>query len=329
MGMMMLSRISFGCGALLAVVAGGCDKVPLTAPSGSTVTISAGNSFVPTGGTTEVTAFVAEESGTAVQNGTTVRFSTNLGRMDPIETQTKNGYAVATFIAGETAGVASIVATSGSSGGTVTTPSTGDGNGGSTTTATGRNAVQITVGGAAASVVFLSAVPSSVPSGGGTVTIVASVLDASGNRMRDTVVSFNADRGTLSATSAVTDGNGEARVQLTTTQETTVTARAGAAKDAGTIKVTVDANIKIELATTSATNPIQLKVTPAQGVTATKVVIDFGDGESTDLGPIRGETLVAHRYTLAGTYPIRATQTNQNGSTNSAVLVAVVPAPAP
>src|SRR5262245_33676036 len=129
MGMMMLSRISFGCAALLALVAGGCDTVPLTAPSGSTVTISAASSFVPTGGTTEVTAFVSEESGTAVQNGTTVRFSTNLGRMDPIDTQTKNGYAVATFVAGDTSGVATIVANSGSSGGTVTTPSTGD-NGG-------------------------------------------------------------------------------------------------------------------------------------------------------------------------------------------------------
>ena len=87
--MTMLSRISLGCVALLALVAAACDTVPLTAPSGSSVTIATANSVVPIGGTAEVTAFVSEQGGTAVQNGTTVRFTTNLGRMEPIEVQTQ------------------------------------------------------------------------------------------------------------------------------------------------------------------------------------------------------------------------------------------------
>jgi Bacterial Ig-like domain (group 1)/PKD domain len=323
--MMMLSRMSFGCVVLLALVVGACDTMPLTAPTGSTVTITTASSFVPSGGTTEVTAFVSEESGTAVQNGTTVRFTTNLGRLDPIETQTKNGYAVATFIAGDTSGVANVIATSGSTGGGTISSGNGDA---ATTTASGSNVVQITVGGAAASVVFVSASPSSAPAGGGTVTIIASVLDASGNRLRNIPVGFSADRGTLSATSATTDSNGEARVQLTTTQQTVVTARAGAAAAAATVTVGIDASVTIAVGS-PVTNPIQLTITPAQGALATSVVVDFGDGESTDLGPIRSATVVGHRYALAGTYPIRVTQTNQNGSINTATLVAVVPVPAP
>ena len=77
--MKMLSRIIFGCAVVLAWVAIACDTVPLTAPSGSAVTISVANNIVPLGGATEVTAFVSEQGGTAVQNGTTVRFITNLG----------------------------------------------------------------------------------------------------------------------------------------------------------------------------------------------------------------------------------------------------------
>ena len=44
--------------------------------------------MLPTGGSTEVSASVFEEAGTPVQNGTTVRFSTNLGRVEPAEAQT-------------------------------------------------------------------------------------------------------------------------------------------------------------------------------------------------------------------------------------------------
>src|ERR1044071_9572175 len=78
---------------LAALVAVGCDKVQLTAPASSTITLTAPTKMLPTGGSTEVSAQVLEQGGTPVQNGTTVRFTTNLGRVDPVETQTKNGVA--------------------------------------------------------------------------------------------------------------------------------------------------------------------------------------------------------------------------------------------
>jgi len=323
--MMMLSRISFVCAALVAIAAVACDTMPLTAPSGSALTISAGSTLVPTGGTTEIRAFVVEASGTAVQNGTTVHFSTNLGRVDPIDALTTNGYAVTTFMAGDSSGVADVSATSGGTG--ATTPSTGNGGGTTTPSTTNGNVVRITVGGAAATVVVLNASPSNVPPIGGTVTMVAAVLDANGNRLRNLPVTFSSDRGTLSATVANTDSNGEARVQLTTNQETIVTARAGAATAAATFTVRVDDNIKVELAnpTIGPANPLQLKVTPARGTPVVNVTVDFGDGDATNLGAITGETFVTHRYQSGGTYPIRATQLNANGSTNTATLVVIVP----
>ena len=323
--MMMLSRISFVCATLVAIVAVACDTMPLTAPSGSALTISAGSTSVPTGGTTEIRAYVLEASGTAVQNGTTVHFSTNLGRVDPIDALTTNGYAVTTFMAGDSSGVADVSATSGGTG--ATTPPSTDNGSDATPSTTNSNVVRITVGGAAATVVVLNASPSNVPPIGGTVTMVAAVLDANGNRLRNLPVTFSADRGTLSATVANTDSNGEARVQLTTNQETVVTARAGAATAAATFTVRVDDNIKVELANPmlGATNPLQLKITPARGTPVANVTVDFGDGDATSLGAITGETFVTHRYQTGGTYPVRATQSNANGSTNTATLVVIVP----
>jgi hypothetical protein len=263
--MTMLSRIICGAAALIALVAIACDTVPLTAPTGSSVTISTANSIVPIGGTTEVTAFVLEGSGTAVQNGTTVRFTTNLGRMEPIEAQTRNGYATSTFVAGEVSGVADVTASSGGIG--AGSASGGTGNGNATATTTGSNSVKITVGAAASETVVLNASPSSVPFGGGTVTLIASVLDINGNRLRNVPVNFSTDAGTLSATVANTDANGEARVELTTNREANVTARA-AAKSA-TLKIIVNSPASVSLSANPSSIP------PGGGtIELTAVVLD-------------------------------------------------------
>ena len=68
-----------------AMLAAACDKVPLTAPTGSTVTLTANATFVPISGTALLTATVTEAAGTAVQNGTVVTFSTTIGTIEPAE----------------------------------------------------------------------------------------------------------------------------------------------------------------------------------------------------------------------------------------------------
>src|SRR6185369_13088670 len=134
---------------LLAVLVVGCDKVPLTAPASSTITLTTPTRQLPTGGSTQLSAQVIEPAGTPVQNGTTVRFTTNLGRVDPVETQTRNGVATTTFYAGDVSGTAEVKATSGASGGT-----SGTGTGGATTST---NAVTILIGAAAVDSVNLRA----------------------------------------------------------------------------------------------------------------------------------------------------------------------------
>ena len=103
-------------GALLMMamaVTGACQKAQLLAPTSSTITVSAPTSLLPSGGSAEITAYVLEQSGTPVHDGTTVRFSATLGRVDPVEAQTRNGLAFTMFFAENSSGVAEIRATSG------------------------------------------------------------------------------------------------------------------------------------------------------------------------------------------------------------------------
>ena len=99
--------------AISAAVAVGCDSSPLVAPVASTISVSASSTTLAFGGTTEVSAYIVEEAGTVVQDGTVVRFSASLGRLDPEEAKTRNGVARTTFTAGSTAGTAQIFAESG------------------------------------------------------------------------------------------------------------------------------------------------------------------------------------------------------------------------
>jgi adhesin/invasin len=301
--MTMVTRISLGCGAVLAVVAMACDTVPLTAPTGSALTLTTASTFVPIGGTTEVTAFVVEEGGNVVQNGTSVRFATNFGRIDPAEAQTRNGYAVATFIAGDSSGVADVTATSGAIG--LGTPGSGAGDG--ATTPTSSNKVTITVGAAAVETVLLAANPGSVPNEGGTVDLLATVVSANGRGLRGILVTFAPSEGQLSSPTAITDANGQARTTLTTNRTASVTASAGSKTSAA---VTVTRRDPASVATASvtatpaATEPgsggqtvsftATVTVAPADpSIQPTRFVWDFGDGSSaTTSGPS-----ISHVYT--------------------------------
>jgi hypothetical protein len=95
------------------LVACGCDRAPLVAPVASTISVFSPVTTMRPGETADVMAMVVEEAGTPVQDGTLIRFSATLGRVEPGEATTRNGVAHATFTAGETLGKARIVAMSG------------------------------------------------------------------------------------------------------------------------------------------------------------------------------------------------------------------------
>lgn len=317
---------------LVALLIGaGCDKVPLTAPSNSTITMSAPTRILPTGGSTQITAFVSEAGGTPVQNGTTVHFTTTLGRVEPVDAQTRNGYAEVTFFAGDTSGVAEVRASSGGAGAGT---STGGGTGTGTppaTTATSTNVVQITVGGAAAAAVSVSASPTTVPVSGGTTTVIASVLDTAGNRLRNVPISFSTDAGSLSATSALTDDNGEARVQLTTSRQSVVTARVGERTATVTVTVAGVSTVSLTVDPTSpvAGQPATLTITPnvAANNPPPRVSVDWGDGTREDLGIVPAARGVTHTYTTPGFHSITVTATTEGESFTTQQAVQVIAQP--
>ena len=107
-----------------------CNRVPLTAPSGTSITLIAATNTLPVNGSTDVTAVLIEGGqstnggnnggttvtpgvGTPVQNGTHVIFTTTLGRMEPADAQTNAGKAVAKLIGDGRSGTATITAISG------------------------------------------------------------------------------------------------------------------------------------------------------------------------------------------------------------------------
>ncbi len=323
---------------MVAVLAAACDKVPLLAPRDSTIALSANSLVVPTNGTTGLTAFVTESSGTPVQNGTTVRFTTTLGTVTPAETQTTNGLAVATFQAGTSSGIAEVHAISG--GATGSTSGTG-------TTATTTNVVKITIGAAAVNTVTLRANPSTVGPTGGAVELIATVITDSGSPVLNVPVTFNSDQGVLSVQTVPTDAKGEARTVLTTAQKASVTATAGTkTSSAVTVDVRVGPGVSITCApSTTAQGTTCASITPGTGNSATviftikkgsgtsnlrDVVVDFGDRTSQSVGNLAGgDGTVTHNYagpsgSGPNAYTATARATDVNGEVASASTTVVV-----
>jgi PKD repeat protein len=310
---------------LLALVVSGCDTAPLLAPTQSTMSLVAAAQRAPLNSEVEILATVQENSGTPVQNGTLVTFTTTLGTLQPRQATTVGGTARTILQTGTVSGTATINATSGnartSGGGTA-------GSGTTTTTTPGTN-VQILIGAAAANRISVVARPGAVSSSGGTAEIIAAVVDDAGNPVTSVPVNFSTDQGTLSASSVTTDRNGEARTTLSTNRESIVTARVGAGGTDRTATVTVRVNTAptLTIGTVTPANPtvaqsISFTVTPAANTTL-DVTVDFGDGTSQNLGRINAQQTVTHTYTSAGTFTIRITGRDSNTGESIAATTAV------
>ena len=325
--MVRLFRLAGLC--LAAVFAVAYDMVPLFSTTQSTITVTAGQRVLALNASVEITAVVVEPSGIPVQNGTAVRFSTTLGRVDPVEVETRNGVATATFHAGSTSGTAEVRATSGAAGGTA---SSGTGN---ATTTTATNVVTFTIGAAAADTVTIRTNLSSVPLSKGTGEVNSIVLDANGQGVAGIPVTFRADNGTLSNIVATSNGNGVATVGLTTNVTTKVSATAGS-KSATEVTVTVLSAPSITLTcqgsgtaglttcTQTVGQPFTLTIAKATGSSAlVSAVLTFGDGESAALGTLSSAATVSHTYSSLNAYTATVTATDVNGQiTTASVAVA-------
>lgn len=278
-----------------------CDKVALTAPTASTIALSVNTTVVPINGSAEVIAVVTEAGGTAVHNGTMVTFTSSFGTMEPREAPTSGGKAVARFI-GTTSGTAKLGAFSG--GARVTTE------------------LEVKVGAAATERVTVRTEPASIPQAGGTVQVIAVVSDASGNPLPTAPVSFTTDNGFLSSSSGVTDANGEVRVNLTTTRASKVTAVSGSKTGEFTVGLINAPTVAI---TSSTTTPavgvaVTFSVTPTVptgGAPIQNVTVNFGDGNTRNLGNVTGQTAVVNAYSSPGVYTVTATATDATGQTGT------------
>lgn len=326
------------CAALLAVftlvAAAGCDKVPLTAPTGSVITLFAANSTVPLNGEVEIVATVIENgtttsggsgtgtgtgtttttsagAGTPVQNGTLVSFTTTLGTIEPAEARTNNGQVRVKFKSNGQSGTATVTAFSGGTSGKLE---------------------NLKVGTAAVERVIVSASPQTLGPSGGLSIISARVEDTSGSPLVGVPVTFTTDNGTLTVTSATTDSNGVATTTLNTPRQAKVTANVAGKTAEVTVGLNPRTGISISAPTTavSAGLPATFTVNVASTANIRDVTVDFGDGRSQSLGAISGSTTIQHTYTEAGTYVVRATATDSSGfSEPVSTSVTILPGQAP
>jgi hypothetical protein len=318
---------------LAAVGLWSCDKVPLTAPTGTTIRLYTNTQVLALNGTAQITASVLETGGNSVQNGTVVTFTTSLGTVTPAEATTTDGKVTVMFNAGSISGTAVVNAFSGPASTTGSSGTTGGATGGTTgNTGTAGSGVTIMVGAAAVTTVVATASPSSVSQLGGTATISASILDTNNNALAGVPVSFSTDQGSLSPVTATTNTSGIATTTLTTNQTATVTITAGT--KTATAKVTAVAVPTITITGPSTTPTAGLSASFTLNVTAGSgsapiraVVVDFGDGQSVSLGAASGSVTIPHIYKSEGTYTVTAIATDASGqNTSMSIPVVVFPA---
>ena len=310
-----------------------CDKVPLTAPTGSVITLIAANSNVPLNGEVEIVATVIENgttstgtgtgtgtgttssttagAGTPVQNGTLVSFTSTLGTIEPSEARTNNGQVRVKFRSNGQSGTATITAFSGGASGKLE---------------------NLKVGAAAAERVLVSANPQTLGASGGTALITARVEDVSGSGLSGVPVTFTTDAGTLTATTAATDQNGVATTTLNTTRQAIVTANV--AGKTATVTVGLNPRTGISLTAPATTISAGVPATFTVGISNTAnirdVTIQFGDGAQQSLGAISGSTTIQHTYTTEGTYEVRAVATDATGFSESvSTAVTILPGQPP
>ena len=326
------------CAALFT--AGACNKVPLLAPTGSTITLTVAATALPVNGTTQIVAQVLESAGTPPQDGTLVVFTTSMGSIQPPEAQTKGGRVTVTFNAGTANGTATITASSGGA------------------SASGTSAAKVAIGTAAVGSVRVSANPTLLPAFGGSSTITAVVIDINGNPLSSAPLSFSTNAGVLEQVANGTDQNGAATAILRTTTAATVTAAVGAQAGStttppatgapaapvttgtasGTVTVNVAGSPTLTI-TPPATTPsagLPASFTFAVAVPATNgsairnVTVDWGDGQTQDLGVVTGSTTVSHTYRSEGSYLVVGTVTDSFGTVvKNSTTVAVNPKPQP
>src|SRR3989449_541813 len=315
--------------AIAALLTSACQKVPLLAPSGSTITLTAAATTLPLNGSTDIIAQVLEAGGTPPQAGTLIPFTTTLGSIQPPEAETRGGRVTVKFNAGNQNGTATIVASSGGA------------------SASGNNAVKIAIGAAAVGRVTVDANPGTVSSSGGTSTITSFVFDINGNPLGGVPVTFTTDAGTVSQAVVSADANGRAQTTLTTNKTAKGTATAGnpASGTGGAtttppppapppVNVNAPAGVTIGTPTPASPTAGQIVTLPLTYNTTNttpiaRLTVDWGDGSAPQT--FNGQpSAISHQYRTAGSFVAVVTATDTFGdSATASASITVGPQPRP
>lgn len=331
--------------ALLLTSMVACEKVPLLAPTGSTITLTVPTNVVAANQAVDIIAQVLEASGTPPHSGTSITFTSSLGTVTPATALTDaNGRVIVRFQAGAASGIANITAISGGA-------------------STGVNSLKLSIGTAAVGAVRVNATPASVSALGGSTTIVANVLDINGNGLPSASVIFSTSAGSLSSSVVTTDGAGVATTVLTTAQQAVVTAAVGAqggsstgttgatggtgstgtttttsGQASGSVTVTVNTAPTLVITPPSAAPSAGIPASYTFAVTAAStggtavrnLRVSWGDGNAQDLGAVTGNAVVSHTYGSTGSYTITATLTDAAGNVQTvSTAVNVIPVSLP
>lgn len=314
--------------ALLALAASRCGgATAITAPTGTTLIVSASAKSVSVNGSAVITGQLLSSSGQP-QEGVTIDFAATLGSLQPAQAVTNAvGVATVVFSAGTSSGTAVVTATSGE--------------------VTG-NPVSLNLGVSAIGRVAMAAAPASLPWTGGSTTITATVTDAAGNPLPLMPVLFTTTAGNITPANVKTDTKGVVQTTLSTTAAAVVTAVAGTSPAdtpgpqgaiSGAVTVGLEAPPRPVVSILPSPNPqantpvtFTIGVAPAPGSNTTirSVSVSFGDGATANLGAANGPSLVAqHTYTAGGTYTASVTATDSNGGTSTASTPVVIGGVAP
>ncbi|HKI01508.1 MAG TPA: PKD domain-containing protein [Thermoanaerobaculia bacterium] len=314
----------------------GCDKASPVAPSGTILSVSASPARIGLTGQSTITVIGRKPDGNPLNDGTEIRLTASLGSIEPFVTVDRNGTATATFRADGRLGTARITAATGGSTGSGGTGTGGTGTGGSSS-GTLTASIDIQVGEVAGSI-LLQPTPTTLTSEGGPVSLLAIVLDASGQPLQNQGVNFSTELGTLRSRGATvtTNRRGEAVDTLTlsaadlanNTASVVVSARTiGGGAMGATAPLTASSTIRIQgdrpVASFSFTQgSTELSVqfidtSSSQG--AVTYSWNFGDGSSSN------QANPVHQYAAAGSYNVVLTVTDASGLTDTATARITVP----
>jgi PKD repeat protein len=264
-----------------------CKKAVLTAPDNTTLVVTVNPPVIPLGGQAVVRVMGYKASGTPVPDGTVIFFSTDIGTIESRK-ETLSGAVEVLFQSNDNrSGVATITVTSGNA---TVTPET----------------LTITIGTSGLNSLSLTADPPVLPLGGGVCTLRVTAYDENFNPLANIPVTLSTNAGTLnnSGNVIITNANGVALDQLTTTVTTEVTAFSGGVESSITVNVETNegptAAFVFSPQSPSIDETVYFNASESSDTDGSIVLYQwtFGDGHGGS-----GET-VTHKYREAGAFTV-------------------------